>query len=1612
MRLSLLSSLLLVVTASACLVSPSNGFDPDAPPEVQIPARVDVTVKDTGGDVLSAGVSVSVEGAAGNVDAVLDDGVFVAKDVPPGAVTVVVTSAGAGTATRDIVLVAGETRAVTVVVAADASQLGTVTGIARKQGQLTETVADHSGVVVEAFVAAVSTGVRGVTNAQGRFDLQLAAGTYEVAFSATDHEPTERPGIVVTAGETLTLEPVTLEVNPGSIDGTVVLEDLDNDGDPPSPAGATVALVGTSTTATVGADGSFRITDLPPGNRTLQVSFDDHVSVDVAVVVRAGSTQEIAPVTLLHNRGVVTGVVEVAGGADDSGVLVEADGSGVIDVTGVDGAFTLRVPTGTWNVIASRAGSRRAREDAVVVGTDANVDVGVLTLTPNVGALVINDGSGLTNDRDVVLVLDEPGAARVRASEDPAFGSGVVDVEYPADGRVAFTVGTGDGTKTIIVQVIETGGDVKTLTGSIVVDTTPPELDDLVINGDPDVEFTTDVSITVEVSGTGADEMAIATDGRIDSELFTPFAAAAIAVLSPIDGPTDICAMLRDRAGNTAGPLCRPLILETVVPVSPRFRINGRLADTVVVTSAIAEVFHVEVIPFGGPANSDVVALEGTIEAEDIVLGGVGDDVDYGCAADDDGLIVCDDDDGIDGIFVPLFLDTQAGEEVRPNLLTLRARDAAGNLSADSALVVVVDDRAPLAPTPSNASCVTPIVGGCLDDLYAADINVNSDSFTLKLDEQPSEIDKTFARYEVARTVGDDVTPREFVPTASVDNIVFALTQGAPLNGADVTPTCNPLRCENHLFLRAVDLAGNKGALVRIDVVEDSSPPTRPVLAPRGGIQRGTVAEIRLTAPAVDRSGGGAGEPVLAYEIKEGVDGAFEGVPDQQPVQGPWSLGVLPNDVSEVCVRGVDEAGNVGIEDCVVVEENTRTYPVHTELADRRVELAGDLMIAVIERNIVVHDLTDDDLTDGVAAQNNDLAEIGNPGLLHSAHRYSSSLGREVVDVVVDAEGSGPTTGFFFFPDVRPGTAQNFRAICGRGADTDGVNVVFERGGRLFQVSRTIAAALTPNASENAACVNIGTDLGPLPNLCPSTSVQVEGGNIVWCENTRTIKRRDVGGVVTTLTTNGAASNGGIFSGNNDPQQPLISTTQAFFAEAIGAGPATIRRVPNGTNTAIDTGVRVNLLGDADGDRVAFLAFAPDGPGAGVAIDVAFVDLAVSTAAEFLTNDLAPQSQVVVDGSRVGFIDLASLTEDAAVVERTGQRWLAATRASETQTAVGDGIVVWISFDNELTVNARVDVVGGTREVELARVNVGNLANSPLSFVGGTPLGPNTLGAGGASVFLFKNNGASWEANVVSADDVDPAITPIPGALRPVDATNDASTTAWGASSDGTALVTVTSAGQLRLTRLAGSTVVDTDALLANVGANVVPFVDVDVNGAGGVTVAQVGNVNPGGGGDERRAFVGALTCFAHDANGGVLRSGVVQRGGVNLVARAPNVAIVGNKTFLAYQDVTAGHAHTRVCDLSCASLPPTCTNDVALGVDDDGAPVVSNTGLVVWVTAARSGFGDVGLFDAVKTHATLLTGAGGDTSPRNFADVNGDHVVWSDARLGNFDLWESVVVH
>lgn len=859
-------------SASGCL-APDNPFDPDAPAELQARARVDVKVVDALGPVAA---TLSLTDADGKLtETARDDGTF-SFEVAPGVRTLTVEHPTHVPVTRDLVLIAGETRTVDVVLAnlVEGDGTGRISGIARKAAVVDDDVPDHSGIIVEI----VDVGARTVTSSSGQFDFVVAPGTYQLALQAQNHLPTTISDVIVVEGETAAPDTVTLPINPGSLAGTVTLEPLVPGGE--THGGVTVSA-GAASMVTLDDD-AYQLTGLPAGPIAVRYTRPEYESVERLVVVTAGQLSTLEPVRLVRATGTVTGTVDL-GLADNGGVTVTLTGSSgtFSGVSAQSGSFSLTgVPSGTYDVAATLAGFVPGSGGTVTVVPGATVNIAdPILLLPLIGDFAIDGGALFTADPDVDLTIVSDGAVQMRLSEDAGF-TGVTAV--PFDGSPTFSLSPGDGAKTIFLELIDADGNATgPFSASITLDATAPLPVSFAINGG--APFTNDADGIVALSLAAADEtsgvdaMQISTDGTFDTEPFVPFSTSLVTAVSPnVDGSHPLAVRFRDRAGNVndeADALLASITLDREVPVVAAVRILD--ATTGSASFAFSPFVSLEV-----DGSSDAVAMAVSTDPLFPV------ELFQAFAASSSVLLA-------------------PGEGTRT--LSVKLKDAAGNVSTAVTDAIVVDTTPPGAPA---------ILLG-----DGADVTADRTP-ALSLSAQ----DATEVR--ISLTGDFDPTGADFVGT---------FPTVAPDLGADGTKT---------VFAQFRDVAGNVSAVASDTIVIDTA---APVLGAAPVSINGGDAFTRSVSVTASLDVAGASLMAVA------VDGTVD-TEEFQPFTQSFTALLPAGDCAaasasckSVCVKLKDQAGNVTSQVCDAITLDTTVPSAPLIVENDSVVQSGTFTLHLVE---------------------------------------------------------------------------------------------------------------------------------------------------------------------------------------------------------------------------------------------------------------------------------------------------------------------------------------------------------------------------------------------------------------------------------------------------------------------------------------------------------------------------------------------------------------------------------------------------------------------------------------------------------------------------------------
>lgn len=463
-----------------------------------------------------------------------------------------------------------------------------------------EGATDHGGIVVFAR----DTDFRDETLPSGAYSLAVVPGTYELLFSAPEWGSQGRAEIVVAAGQTVVLEPVTLTRSPATITGVVHRRSCTADpGAAPEPAeGAIVAAVGSGAAALTDAQGRFSLTGLPGGTWAVRATLDGQdAGTSLPVTVRGGETVELPEVLVLAPAlGAVVGHVRLTDRVDHAGTIVQL--RGVEDATAVtseSGAFRISdICAGEGYALTARAtqdGFLPANLSGITVRSGEDSTPVELLLAPQQGGLVLAGGRTSVRTTVVDYVLPSTAAPTQMRLSETEFVDAEADWQpYRESGT--FTLQDLDGARTVFAQVRGAGGPSALLQATVVLDRVAPQAPVVELEGggaysnDPDgsvvltltatdaaiapVDRTSGLSsvklLNHELQGGGAAPSDPA-DARWDDPALVPTLpyqrTLEHALLRPNeDGEKELWVRFGDEAGNWSTPTSAGVILDREAP--------------------------------------------------------------------------------------------------------------------------------------------------------------------------------------------------------------------------------------------------------------------------------------------------------------------------------------------------------------------------------------------------------------------------------------------------------------------------------------------------------------------------------------------------------------------------------------------------------------------------------------------------------------------------------------------------------------------------------------------------------------------------------------------------------------------------------------------------------------------------------------------------------------------------------------------------------------------------------------------------------------------------------------------------------------------------------------
>jgi hypothetical protein len=366
-----------------------------------------------------AGIQVAVRGTD-HVAVTDGTGAFLLEGVAPGSYSIEASALGYVTAAASVQVSAGQRAQVNLALSRATAGSASVTGTIALQGG-----GDASGTTV--FLDG-STAIA-FTAADGSFAFDsVAPGKYTLE--------ARRPGYlavttaVTIAAPTTKVDPITLAPEAaanGAIAGVAT-----RGGASSGNAGISVALLGTSWSASTADDGSFRIDGIAPGTYSARVSIAGLAPAVVANVdVTAGQTTALEAIDLEPpaDSATLRGRVTRGGLATgNGGISVYLEGATLLAVSDDSGAFQLSgVAPGTYTLAASTPGYALAEAHGVAVAAGQTTQVAEIDLAPGgvgggdaVGAVAGFAGPiGATDSSGVSVTLSGGNGFSVTSLTDP-----------------------------------------------------------------------------------------------------------------------------------------------------------------------------------------------------------------------------------------------------------------------------------------------------------------------------------------------------------------------------------------------------------------------------------------------------------------------------------------------------------------------------------------------------------------------------------------------------------------------------------------------------------------------------------------------------------------------------------------------------------------------------------------------------------------------------------------------------------------------------------------------------------------------------------------------------------------------------------------------------------------------------------------------------------------------------------------------------------------------------------------------------------------------------------------------------------------------------------------
>ena len=232
----------------------------------------------------------------------------------------------------------------------------------------------------------------------------------------------------------------------------------------------------------------------------------------------------------------------------------------------------------TWQ---GTAGVQQGDDGICTVGINGAVDKASNAMSPGVyptafvidttpptnGTLAMNSGAAYTSNRTVNLSIyaEDLYAMELMVGNDVSFSGGTWENYSTAK---QWNLPVGDGTKTAYIKFRDTAGNESpSVSASIILDTTAPTNQAVLINGGAGSTTNLNVVLTLAAVDANLADMRIANNSFFAGAVWVAFASGTNWQFSGGDGTKTVYAQYRDRAGNLSGTAQGSIIYDTTRPV-------------------------------------------------------------------------------------------------------------------------------------------------------------------------------------------------------------------------------------------------------------------------------------------------------------------------------------------------------------------------------------------------------------------------------------------------------------------------------------------------------------------------------------------------------------------------------------------------------------------------------------------------------------------------------------------------------------------------------------------------------------------------------------------------------------------------------------------------------------------------------------------------------------------------------------------------------------------------------------------------------------------------------------------------------------------------------------